>query len=80
MDRKKGYIRHEEKLKVFGAHVRQLRRQKGLSIQALADLCNIEYSQLSRIERGIINTSLSNVFAIAEALDIRSKELFDFPD
>ena len=80
MDRKKGYIRQEEKLKAFGAHIRHLRQQKNLSIQALADLCNIEYSQLSRIERGIINTSLSNVFAIAEALNIPSKELFDFPE
>ncbi len=32
----------------------------------------------SRMERGIINAGLSQLFKIAEALEIHPKELFDF--
>ena len=38
----------------------------------------MEYSQISRIERGIINTSISHVFAIAKALKVEPSELFTF--
>lgn len=49
-----------------------------MSMQALADNVNIEYSQISRIERGVINTSINTVNNIAIALEIDIKELFDF--
>ena len=38
----------------------------------------MEISQIGRIERGLINTSISSVFIIAEALNISPKHLFDF--
>ncbi len=76
MERKAKYLRNNKKLKVFGKRVRDLRKQKGFTMQQLADLCDIEYSQISRIERGLINTSLSNVFIIAEVLEVDPKELF----
>ena len=44
----------------------------------LADLANIEYSQIARIERGVVNTTISSAYAIANALDISLKELFQF--
>ena len=47
-------------------------------IEQLAFQADVELSQISRIERGIINTSLSQIFQIARALDIHPKELFDF--
>jgi len=49
-----------------------------ISQEELAYRCNIELSQIGRIERGVINTSISNVFIIAEALKIPPKDLFDF--
>ncbi len=77
MERKGKYLRTEEELKAFGTRMRFLRTKKGMTMQELADLSDIEYSQISRIERGIINTSLSNVFTIAKILEIEPKELFD---
>lgn len=77
MNRKKEYFRDDEKLKAFGSRLRKLRQEKGMTMQELADLSNIEYSQLSRIERGIINTSLSNVFILSEVLEIATKSLFE---
>jgi transcriptional regulator with XRE-family HTH domain len=33
---------------------------------------------ISRIERGLLNISIGNVYKIASALNIHYKELFDF--
>lgn len=49
-----------------------------LSQEELAWKADLEISQISRIERGVINTSVSQMFSIAEALNIPVKELFDF--
>lgn len=77
MKRKEKYVRNEDDLRKFGEKVREFRIQKGMTMQELADLSDIEYSQISRIERGIINTSLSNMFIIAKVLDIKPKEFFE---
>lgn len=65
-------------IKKFGNNLRKIRESKKMSMQALADNVNIEYSQISRIERGVINTSINTVNNIAIALEIDIKELFDF--
>lgn len=62
----------------FGLHLRKIRMEKNISMQTLAYMVNVEYSQISRIEHGKINTSLSMVYELAIALDVDVKELFDF--
>ncbi len=49
-----------------------------MSQEALAFTSDIPISQVGRIERGEINTTISSVKAIAHALDISIKDLFDF--
>ena len=49
-----------------------------MSMQTLADIINIEYSQISRIERGLINTSVGIIYEIYKDLEIDIKELFNF--
>lgn len=49
-----------------------------MSMEKLSHLCEMEYSQISRIELGQINTSIDTVKKIADALNIDVKELFDF--
>jgi transcriptional regulator with XRE-family HTH domain len=39
---------------------------------------DMEYSQLSKIERGITNPILSTIIALANALEISHQTLFDF--
>lgn len=63
----------------FGEHLRKVRQEKGLSMRQLASKAEIEYKQLSLIEHGEINTTISTVFALAEALEIPVKDLFDLP-
>lgn len=72
------YTRHTEGLKAFGKRLREVRKSRGFSQEQLAWKADLELSQISRIERGVISAGLSQVFTIAEALDISVKELFDF--
>lgn len=67
-----------EPIIMFGNQLRLVRQSKGLSMEKLAELSNFEYSQISRIELGQINTSLDTVFKLAKALDINVSELFNF--
>ena len=62
----------------FGSNLRRIRIEKNLSQAELAFRCKMEISQIGRIERGIINTSISSVFTISEALNVNPKDLFDF--
>lgn len=62
----------------FGKNLRLIRNNKKMSMEALAYSADIEYSQISRIEKGKIITSISTVKSIADALGISIKELFDF--
>jgi transcriptional regulator with XRE-family HTH domain len=59
----------------FGTHLRQLREKKNLSQQDLADDCNVPKSQIARIERAKINTTLRTLIKIANALQIELNEL-----
>lgn len=47
-------------------------------MRKLASEADMEYSQLSKIERGVINTTISTVHSLAQALGVHEKELFDF--
>ena len=47
-------------------------------MRKLALQADMEYSQLSKIERGVINTTISTVYTLSQALDIPVKEFFDF--
>lgn len=65
-------------LKKFGQNVKTIRISKGLTQQYLADSLNVEISQISRLERGILNTSIINIKNIAEALEVDAGDLFIF--
>lgn len=69
---------HKNGLKAFGQRMRQLRLDRNMSQEALAWKADSELSQISRMERGVVNTSLSQVFKIAAALEVHPKEMFTF--
>ena len=76
---KKEYIRDKAVIKAFGKRLRLFRKKAGLSMEDLAHQSDMDYSQIGRIERGKINTSLSVASALAIALNIPMKELCDIP-
>jgi transcriptional regulator with XRE-family HTH domain len=53
---------------VFGANVRRLRQERGLSIEALADQVGLAYTYVGQIERGARNPTLGVVERFAGAL------------
>jgi XRE family transcriptional regulator, regulator of sulfur utilization len=64
--------------KDFGAHLRGLRKQQGLTQEQLADKANLHPTYIGQIERGVRNPSLINLHKIANALKISSGTLLDF--
>jgi transcriptional regulator with XRE-family HTH domain len=70
--------KHKDSLVLFGKHLKRIREEKGFSQEDLAYDADLSISQISRIERGIINTSLLQLIAIAETLKVPLKKLVDF--
>lgn len=62
--------------KQFGARMRRLRLQKGVSQEGLALTCDLDRSYIGGVERGERNVSLVNIRKIARALGVPVKELF----
>ena len=67
--------RDRDVLEGFGRRVRQLRKAKGLSQEALASLCRLDRTYVGGIERGERNVALRNIEALARALEISMSEL-----
>ncbi len=65
-------------IKRFGENLREIRMSKKMSQEVLAYSSDIPISQIGRIERGEINTTISTVKAIALSLNIPIKNMFDF--
>lgn len=70
--------RNNEYITAFGNNLRIIRKTKGFSMEKLAQAAGIEYSQVSDIELGKINTTISTIYLLAKALEISPKDLFDF--
>lgn len=60
---------------IFGANVRQLRRQRGLSQATLAEQADISIDMVGRIERGQASPSFDTVEAIAAVLSVSATAL-----
>ena len=58
-----------------GSKIRQIRLSKNISQEALANECEIDYSQLNRMELGKVNFSISYISKLAEALKVNPREL-----
>jgi transcriptional regulator with XRE-family HTH domain len=61
----------------FGTRVRELREARGLSQEQFADLCGLDRTYISGIERGKRNVGLRNVETMAHALGLTMGELLE---
>ena len=68
----------EDLLREFGNRVKQLRLGKNLSQEKLSQVCDIDRTYISGVERGIRNVSLLNIARLAKALDVSPSELLKF--
>jgi transcriptional regulator with XRE-family HTH domain len=62
----------------MGENLRKIRLEKNLSQQELCDEADIPLSQIGRIERGEVNTTISTILALSNALEVEPKALLDF--
>lgn len=60
----------------FGLHLKKLRLERGLSQERLGMIAELDRTYISGIERGVRNVSLTNIFRIAQALNVPAAELF----
>ncbi|HAV4558228.1 helix-turn-helix transcriptional regulator [Acinetobacter baumannii] len=59
----------------FGQLVRKYRKERNMSQEQLALLCNMDRSYLGRIERGEVNPTLEKIYEISDALNISASDL-----
>jgi transcriptional regulator with XRE-family HTH domain len=71
-------VKNKTLIKALGKRIRDLRLEKGISQEALANEADIPLSQVGRIERGENNPTISTLNVISEALNIKLKDLLDF--
>lgn len=59
----------------FGQLVRKHRKEKNISQEKLALLCNLDRSYMGRIERGQVNITLERLYELAKALEVSPASL-----
>ncbi len=74
------YLRNEKFIKQFARRLRRLRRSKDLTIEQLGELSGIQGNHIARIERALVNTSISHVYSLAKALKMKPQDLFNFDE
>lgn len=71
-------IRNEAYQKAFGENLKRLRKSKKISREKLAEDAGIEPKQVYRIEVGENSPTLATIVAVAGALGVHPKKLFEF--
>ena len=61
----------------IGLRIRQLRHEQNISQEAFADVCELDRTYISSIEKGRRNVSIINLEKIANALNISLSTLFN---
>lgn len=70
-------LRDKKLLIRFGSHLRKLRLARGMTMEELANTCDMEKSQVYRIEKGKINATLTTLNALAEGLEVPLNSLLE---
>ncbi len=76
--KKRKLIFDEEGLKAFAERFKQVRKENKYTQEQLAFESGLSLSQIARIETARINPTVSTVFAVARAMDVRVEEFFKF--
>lgn len=66
---------YQIQIETLSRRIRELRRERGYTVQELAYRCDMERSNLSRLEAGRANPTLRTLCSLSHALDVPLAEL-----
>lgn len=61
----------------LGAKIRKVRKEKSLSLDKLAALCDYEKANLSRIESGKTNTTILTLYTLSRVMGVKVSDFFE---
>jgi transcriptional regulator with XRE-family HTH domain len=71
--RKSKNYRDEVFIAAIGSNIRKFRIAKKMTIEQLANECEVDYSQIQRMEKGQVNFTASSLVKIAYVLEINPR-------
>jgi len=70
------HFRKDAELKEIGQNIKKFRELRGYTQSELAFMCgDKDWSQISRMERGVVNFSISYFLLVSEKLEVSAKDL-----
>lgn len=63
-------MQKKELYKIIGKNIQKQRQVKGLTQETFAELMNVSWSYVSKIESGILNLSIGKILDIASFLNV----------
>lgn len=67
----------EQLINIVGANIKEIRKQKKMTQEELAEKCGLQTSYLAGVERGDRNITLQTLEKITVGLEINAKDLFE---
>jgi transcriptional regulator with XRE-family HTH domain len=67
-----------DKIQMIGIRIAEIRKQKGLTQEALAGIMEVSPKYLSSIERGKENPTLNMLVNLADSLEVDLGQIFTF--
>lgn len=67
---------YSKEIKALGKRIKTIRISKKITQEALAGFCDIDVRTVQRIEKGEYGVGLHILFAISEALSVKTHDLF----
>lgn len=68
-------ISYQEEIKFISNKIRELRKEKQMTVQELAYRCDMERYNMSRIESGRTNLTVKTMCIICNALNVNLRDI-----
>ena len=68
-------INYQEEIKFISNKIRELRKEKQMTVQEHAYSCDMERSNMSRIESGRTNLTVKTMCIICNALNVNLRDI-----